>query len=187
MHVRIYSYGGSGLKFLSGIVNSQAMRSYSPHIVPIIDSDFNRIIYIYADPIEAVMSFFKREQERSGWVNCHLRNLGRDCIDYTTFGDFTQDESDPFGLEKHFDYWLSTKFSCPVAFIKYEQLTKVSDNIAEFLKFENTTFSDNIKNEFRSRHSSQSFIEPDNLKKLKKKFCGLYNKMNELEDFWIKQ
>jgi hypothetical protein len=64
MKVRFYSYGGSGLKFVSDLVSKRMDASdaaHSPHVFEdIADTDIDKAIILYGDPRDALLSFFGR-------------------------------------------------------------------------------------------------------------------------------
>ena len=145
--VHVVTYGGSGSKMIltwlyagKGITYQELAHHHwrsRPHGL----QRHHRIVYIFCDPRDAIVSFFQRRvsrHERHGflpsrkrtefsaeWTREAARNLELDPSVIDSSWDletFVLGGVDLFRLEDHFDRWVSYAQEIPVTFVKYETL-----------------------------------------------------------------
>ncbi len=144
MKLLVCSFGGVASKsFIKGVVSA------SPQQVPWhhghyrqpparVDEDV-RVVYLFGNPMNAVVSFFNRRRSKSRlhgftqadqhpdpqWAQKHCRNLGGDwrALD-PTWGlrEYLANGKDLFGLEEHFRNWTTARRPYPMGLLKYETL-----------------------------------------------------------------
>lgn len=158
MKIRIFSYGGSGLKFLTNFLDLGIHCydvNHNPHSRPTKKHlALDKLIVLYCDPRNALLSFFRRSEDlRPSWVNEHLRNLGRDIRlpEDISAEDVLKMDRDPFDLEGFFKEWLGFNHPCKI-FVEYERLVENKDNLAMALEIEPKSI-ENIKDCFVARSS----------------------------------
>jgi hypothetical protein len=208
MKVRFYSYGGSGLKFVSDLASKRMDASddaHSPHVFEdITDTDIDKAIILYGDPRDALLSFFRRGGARSAggnakWLCQHVRHLymkepeAMPRIDPSmTLQEYLDTHDvDIIGLENFFMQWVRTKNTKPIAFLRYEALgeKRAPDVIAQleqFLELEPGTLAEPLKAKFRPRRSAHGNQSPENQEKLGKMFSNLLQEQAKLGDFFVK-
>ena len=107
-----------------------------PEVIP----DNTRIIYMFGDPRDSVVSFFDRrkskhdrhgfntriiEKPNKHWVLQHFNNIGSYAYDMDeTWGlhKFLENRLDYFKLEEHFDSWFYSNLDYDIVFVKYENI-----------------------------------------------------------------
>jgi len=81
MKVRFYSYGGSGLKFITNFFKCNTNidvfdKDHNPHVfLDINNTDIDKQVFIHSNPINAVISFCKRNKKSPNWIKNHLKHL----------------------------------------------------------------------------------------------------------------
>ena len=138
INVIVSSFGGVGTTFLMRHLQNYTTTN-CPHDYdgykhsPLPPIGFNkslRFVYIYGDPVLAVISLFRR-----GYANQQLKKLRRWGIGgngYATtpvqgLRQYALLHSDELCLEKHFTNWYSDKFcTVPTLFLRYETLFRAS-------------------------------------------------------------
>lgn len=135
-------------------LNSAAIQNgfiYKTHDYPP-DQKFDnkvRIIYIYSNPVDVVLSLIRLYDERGEeWMKEHFDHLK---APYKSFENII--DQDLLCLERHFDHWLEEK-RFPIAFVRYEALWNHQKDLSEFLGFpinlplyrERTSKQENDKN-----------------------------------------
>lgn len=132
------------------------------------------IIYIFADPVEVVLSLLKifNDSEDDKWMRLHFKHLKAEYVEKF----YSIIDHDTLNLEKHFDCWLN-ETRLPIAFVRYEKLWDNQNNIAKFL---------GIPLElppYKERLARQS-PDPETVKRVKKTYVNLRRKVNNCDDFF---
>lgn len=137
-----------------------------------------RVIYIFADPVEVILSLLhlvhtgKWSQET--FLN-HCKNLQVSFQDIKSVDELVYE--DKLNLEKHFDAWLAeSRF--PIAFVKYEHLWEHEENISSFVGF-------NVSLPPRKERSEKK-VNDATMAQLRETYDSLRRKVNDCEDFFIK-
>lgn len=139
---QVSSFGGVGTTLLQGFladagVSMPTERDCGPwKHMPVpptdeqVDEDF-RVIYVFGDPAEAVVSVFRR-----GLADFHIRRMlgplgawpdGATLAEYLAFPD------DPFRTAAHFDAWWGASRRYPILFVRYDDLWERIDEVVEFV------------------------------------------------------
>jgi len=89
-----------------------------------------KVIYIYANPMNVVLSLRKLYRDRGDiWMREHFNHLN------ASYNDFSEIyENDILGLENHLNVWRKEK-NISVAFIKYEKLWERKVDLENFIGF----------------------------------------------------
>ncbi len=156
--IRIYSFGGVGSKQLfNGLKeffpNPGALLHRHHRIPPTALGINNQVIYVFGNPMNAVISFFNRRiavHERHGfasgtprngprkdWAREHCRKTQGDWENFSVewgLEDFLNIQKDLFRLEEHFDNWLQFQPQYPLLYLKYETLWRHLPELFGFLK-----------------------------------------------------
>jgi len=109
----------------------------------------DKAVYIFSDPVDAVISFFRRRSEGQNktmrglgtpvkdWVVGHCKNIGGDYMRMDKdwdLSDYLEQGEDLLKLESHFDNWLSAKCLYPVLLVKYEKMWENLEVIHNFME-----------------------------------------------------
>lgn len=202
--LHVVSFGGSGSKVLAvglfsemqdGAKHFETIHSHRrlpPRAVP----SGMHLIYIYADPRDAVLSFFNRRERRHSnhnffgaknasqpkpdWVVQHLRNLEADSRDLTEGWDisrYLQQSYDFFRLEEHLDNWMYATAPYRITFIRYETLWENAEAVAEQLGLAKLALRAKIK-----RNSDWCDLPAAEKEALDRMYGGLAERLNDLPD-----
>lgn len=134
-----------------------------------------RLIYIFGDPINSVLSHFRRRlSHKKSWCKHHCLNLQGDHEKFKVkwdLKDFLLNGEDLFRLEEHFDNWTKVdpdSIDFDYMILKYETANRHENAIKEFL---NTDVPLNFK-----MRSSDWRNESEEIKEL---LMGMYGKLLE--------
>jgi len=188
--VRLYSYGGSGLKFLAKFLKKYmdaTARRNNSHRRPCKEfKDSDKIIVIYGDPRNAILSFFrKRNKKGKQWLNKHLQHLGinQKLPSNINLETFLQDSNDMFDLNGFLNDWLNFNFNKKdfVLFIKYESLFDGIEKLFDFLDLDKS-----IKDDFIKDFQTQFKLRQSNYKNKGSKIQALfYDKYKTVIDLYL--
>ena len=95
-----------------------------------------RAVYIFGDPYNAVLSFFKRKKIRGCFPMGHCNCLEGDYQDIDIewdIRDFLMNGKDLFRLQEHFINWTTAERSYPILAVKYETMWNHLSELQEFL------------------------------------------------------
>jgi len=126
MRTAMYSFGGCGTLFFQRAIEREDIyhsifsqgdrhRTNPPEFQP-----DDKIVYLFGDPRNAVLSFYSR-----GFGQLHAKNLK---VDYSrdlfprTIEDYICQNRDAWGLELHFDTWQKLKDRPNTLYVRYEGL-----------------------------------------------------------------
>jgi len=205
MNIRLFSYGGSGLKFLTNFLGEYVEVygiNHNPHCRPQ-DSDVltvDKAILIYSDPRNAILSFFRRSEQYYStlvecgdgvsWLNKELSHQGRKQTlpNRLSIDDFLENYEDVFELNNYFNEWLN--FVPPkghsIVFVKYERLCDVTDELMDFLNLDKN-ISDELRQKFVPRSSDYTQESEKNQQMLYDKYKDLIETQESLGPFFIKE
>ena len=186
--VTVISYGGVGSKALVRWLSqaTDPVRRSRAHthrrIPPPRVGAADRLVYVFGDPREAVLSIFNRRiarHERHGFepdgstlgradfAICHAINLEADPRPMTEAWDletYLDHGVDLFRLQEHFDFWRYADGEYPILFVRYETLDRTAPALAKALGLERPPF------EFSKRTSRLGDLDAD----LRRKLDALY-------------
>lgn len=144
---RVVGYGGSGLKYMVGLLRQYdptCNQHESPHGAPLPFA--GTTVVVYSDPYIALESFQRRDQNRPGWMATHLRWLNHGWTETL--------DSMPCAMERCFQAWVTTPRCC---FVRYETLTTDAVVLGQHLGID--TLDKDINTTFRPRASQRTTTE----------------------------
>ena len=186
MSIWICSYGGSGTNWLRRSVDMNMLRSnriwvekLCHYIRPIDNLPIKYAIYIYADPILAIVSQLKR-----GSSHGHIL-LQRN---YTRMIP-PENSNIPYSMKEHVKNmkqqminWKNAKVNYPIILVKYEKLDKNLDLLFKTLEIRKTT-------RFNPRKTKESdiknYYKKYNLNSCEKEIDDARKYYNSMPDFTI--
>lgn len=206
----VNSFGGCGSKLLVkqiaqnlGIINN--LNSYHFHSRRIDNQKINsadRVIFIYGDPRDAVLSFFERRysnHERHGfknnpglseesWAYRHCKNIGGDFEKFCPhmgLQDYLRLGCDYFRLCEFITNWLDAEgLSCPIIFIRYETMWKNLDSIAKLLSLDEI-FSSKFPAKV-PRRSSHCDLDLHDRSRINQILAPAIKVIDQLDDVFVK-
>lgn len=140
--ILICSYGGSGTTALRKSFGLSGHDSFKhSRYPPNIPGTKNHIkaVYVYADPIHAVLSLYSKRRTGAGWdkphtfLQYHGMNIGVTVPPLLTLSQLIDGNEDIFQLEDHFNNWLDGEARYPIMLIKYEVLDDRISDVEEFV------------------------------------------------------
>jgi hypothetical protein len=162
--------------------------------------DGRTMIYMFGDPYNAVISFFKRRikkthshgfNSREGggdvfWAVKHCRNISGDHQKMKPEWDleaYLDNGLDLFKMEDHFDNWVNAKTDYPVLFVRYETMWNHLCEICTFVGLPETAIARFPGKELRGSCWED---EPEAIKaKLVKLYGALHNNIMRAPDIWV--
>lgn len=115
---------------------SHEMREYIP--------PHSKILYLYSDPREAILSFKRRDFFKMPYTHCiHLNgdvNGMKTKRTGWTLKEFIDNGVDFFQLEQHFQSWYESPYN--VMFVKYDHLKQSMEHILKFFDINNRKADD---------------------------------------------
>lgn len=142
-----------------------------------------RAIYVFGNPMDAVLSVFRRDYQR--W---HIRNMREDVTEPKSpdwdLDEFLQQSEDPFRMDKHFHEWTHADRSYPILCLKFDALWK---HLREFFAFAGlpTKYLDEFPK--RRERASDWTEEEDHIRRGLREFYGeLWSEIQETPDFQIR-
>ena len=180
--ILVCSYGGVGTSFLISFLekykaaNSRRDRDHLKHLdrPPITTNKNLKAVYVLGNPLDAVISLFRR--------NMHHRQSRKLLVNYPsldpiepscTLQEYIQQGVDKFKLNEHFQNWKTAKASYPIMIIKYEAIWNHLTELLNYLEIplsEATFFP-----EQKQRKSDWNSL-PENIKS---DFHKMYGDLNE--------
>jgi hypothetical protein len=175
--VLIVSPGGMACTYIHDIIGNRLYKNdtnnndnlkhlYSPDSPLMSINDINKVLYIYNDPLLAILSHFRR-----GWacvahrtINPHADIPEEVFADIETFAEHTiQQGNDVFGIYNHFNEWY-TKCTHDICFVDFRD-TDRDQKLTQFLNIPIHTI-------YNMRESSKFRVNiPD-------KFIDIYKKVD---------
>lgn len=175
--VYVSSYSGTGTRMLCCFIQQHMRLNSQPHVrhgCPGKSSPHDRAIYLYGDPIAAVLSFYRRYQEYcTKFVERHYRNLDVPGKYPESFEDYLQWGHDAFGLESHYDKYVNSQPAAGLVAVRFDDMWGHLDEIFKFLRLP-TRASDFP--EKRARRSKREALTPAQVQILETYFSGLLQK-----------
>lgn len=202
MNIQIFSPGGSGSCFCSCFLTKYAnyhKEKYTHHKKPIeIYLKINKIIYLYSDPRNSLLSFHKRNLIKPGWAAEHAIMSG---VKMKIPDSITLDElidQNIYGvMKKNFYSWLN--FNHPnLLFTKYEYLSDNIEKILDFLEVKNpdlSKFANKLhrkqigiffKKNYINRKSNYKDLDKSMQIKITNYFQDILNTQSKLDSFYIR-
>jgi hypothetical protein len=94
-----------------------------------------RVVYLYGDPRNAVLSIFRRGRQLSHYRGMRLANPSSEAqARLSSLESFVRAGIDYYELEDHFEQWWGrSSHSFPVLFVRYELLAHVWPTLRDFV------------------------------------------------------
>jgi hypothetical protein len=206
LRVLVSSFGGVGSKCLvKGLLQTEDQRIMGQahtHLRRPPEKralDGRKMIYMFGDPYDAVISFFKRRirktrshgfntREADGdplWVVKHCENIGGDHQAMKPQWDLTNyldNGVDLLRMEEHFDNWVNGKTEYPILFVRYETMWNHLREIFNFVGLPESAIPGFPPQESRG---SRWQDEPEPIKlKLTKIYGRLRDRIVAAPDLW---
>ncbi|MFZ9936127.1 MAG: hypothetical protein ACO3JG_03615 [Luteolibacter sp.] len=190
----VVSYGGVGTHMLMRMIkdedwlghvirNKKVKHMNHPHHLRVPPQSFRqfghdgrvKLIYLFGDPINSVLSHFRRRvTNKKDWCRHHCMNVQGD---YRKFDarwdliDYLENGVDLFRLEEHFDNWTrieagSIDYDCMI--LKYESAHRHEARIMDFLNTD-------VRLSYRSRNSDWR----NESQEVRNKLVGMYGGLLE--------
>jgi hypothetical protein len=124
--IRLYSHGGCGTEYFQHALEDR-------HIAQTIGKQRDRhkrnpsglgskrVIYLYGDPRNTILSFYRR-QFGDGPIHCNNLGIKYDQFFPKTIQCYICQDYDAFGLEEHFDNWTALRDRPNTLLVQYELL-----------------------------------------------------------------
>lgn len=150
------------------------------------DSDVRdgfRAVYVFGNPMNAVLSVFRRDYQR--W---HIRNMREEVTEPKSpdwgLDEFLQETEDPFRMAQHFRGWTNADRSYPILGLKFDALW---NHLPEFFAFAGlpTRCLDEFP-ERRERTSDWTEEEKSVRRGLQEFYGELWSEIQETPDFQIR-
>jgi hypothetical protein len=147
----IYSPGGCGTQYMRRYL-TECYWDYRCNLIPETNADSHapfcdrlvsrsrsqRTVYLFSDPYDAVISFFRRREKLGDhWVRAHSKHLGgayQQLSAEYNLGQFLANGRDLLGLVENVQSWLNASLPTPVIYVKYEGLSQ-ENNQKRLLRF----------------------------------------------------
>lgn len=194
IEVLVTSFGGVGTTFLTRFVSRYKTTNHSgdadllKHLaVP--PCSFNsgvRFVYVYGDPIMAVVSLFRRNYQyvHSGKLQSYQKLVVSPIPKEMSLEQYALSGRDQFLFESHFDNWYRRYLLHPTVFIRYEKLWDNLEPLFDFLGIPASAIS--AFPEKKERESSLSGISPEALHGLQMMYGGFKKRLDGLKDFEVR-
>jgi hypothetical protein len=203
----VYSFGGSGSKYLvKKICDELHLRdhdryhSHERRPSAQLLAEGGRAIFVYGDPIDAVMSFFARRISRTNqhgyiptdgsgnplWAMLHCRNIAGRSQSINPNWDFEtylKQGEDFFDLESFMRNWLDLRIAQEILFVRYESMWRECPVIAKFMGF-----GHGFVERFgapKERRSKSSDLDPQTLMQAQKIYGPVRSLLNTLPDAFV--
>lgn len=174
----VVSYGGVGTTFVIDFlqkhrnVNDSQDTDGLKHLPfqPISLGQNLKVLYVFGDPVEAVISLFRRRFHSTQSVKLSpfaMRNVSHEM----SLEEYADLERDSLLLGRHFRHWLSNPLGYPTLFVSYHDLWSNLDSIFDFFEISKDRIDDFPRQ--KTRNSSVEKIDPIVLEKLTSTYDSL--------------
>lgn len=198
----VISYGGVGTHMLKPMITDEdwlgeSIRKDSPswmqypHHLRVPPSSFKdlgyskevKVIYVFGDPINSILSHFRRNNDvKNNWAKHHCINVQGNHQEFNSdwvLDDYLKNGKDLFKLEEHFDNWINAKnLDYDLMLLRYETSYKYENEIKSFLETD-------VPLNYRARSSDWKTLDESKKEKLQKMYGSLLNKINNFVDLKI--
>jgi hypothetical protein len=192
---QVTSFGGTGTTMLYEFLEEHQVDIPADHAnwkpwkhlpVPPADDEVNdgfRAVYVFGNPMDAVLSVFRRDYQR--W---HVRNMREDISEPASddwgFDEFLESMEDPFRMEKHFHEWTEANRAYPILCLHFDALW---EHLPEFFAFAGLPSSRLEHFPERRERASDWTEESEYVRERLQDFYGdLWAEIQETPDFHIR-
>jgi hypothetical protein len=191
---QVTSFGGTGTTMVYEFLDEHEVDIPSDHPnwrpwkhlpTPPEDGDVKdgfRAVYLFGNPMNAVLSVFRRDYQR--W---HVRNMREDVTEPWSrdwdLNAFLQQSEDPFHMAKHFRTWTQTDRSYPILCLKFDALW---EHLPEFFAFAGLPTSSIDTFPERRKRASDWTEEPKRVRSpLQDLYGDLWSEIQDTPEFQI--
>jgi hypothetical protein len=207
LRILVSSFGGVGSKCLvKGLLQTQDEALLGPshtHLRAPPEKralDGRTMIYMFGDPYNALISFFKRRIKRTAahgfkgferegdifWALKHCRNIGGNHEAMKPEWDlaaYLDNGVDLLKMEEHYDNWVNAKTDYPILFVRYETMWDHLREICNFVGLPESVIAAFPGQEARgSRWEDEPEATMANLKKV---YGRLHDKITAAPNIWV--
>ena len=186
--LQVTSYGGSGTTALArhfadaglDLPASPDQWPYKHSGVPPSSAevpDGYRVVYVYADPRDAVLSLFRRNLQHGAYRIFHWEGASPAVEQrLQSIAAYARTGIDDFELQRHFEAWLRHPAGYPVLFLQFDSLPDTWPAVRDFVGLASTYPC----LEIRPRRSPLSDVEPEVSAGLTAMYRGLLDRIESL-------
>jgi hypothetical protein len=136
-----------------------------------------RVVYVYADPRDAVLSLFRRNLQQGAYRIFHWQQAPPEIEQrLQSIAAYVSGGIDDFALQRHFDAWLRHPAGYPVLFLQFDSLPDTWPAVRDFVGLPSTYPC----LEIRPRRSPLSSVEPEIATGLTAMYRGLLDRIESL-------
>ncbi|WP_016953301.1 hypothetical protein [Anabaena sp. PCC 7108] len=190
----VSSFGGVGTSFFMNFFEKYIRLNCSHNVDSIKHTDTPplthklkfKAIYIYGDPIEAVVSIFMRKYHglHSQYMLCNYPKI-QPILKNETLESYLDLGEDKFKMEAHFHKWFDTSRHYPILFLKYEKIWDFLPEIFDFLEIEQKHIKDFPPR--RKRNSSLNQLSENTIDRLNNMYGKFAKELETKPPFLIHQ
>ena len=177
----IYSYGGSGTRtFYEFVKQYKKVNGQSNVHWDLVESlkSTERVVYLYSNPVSAVKSFYRKDNEDKKFIKEHCRNLRVNAQPPPTLSEYARGGKDDFKLYDHFRLFVKENNSYDILLVRFENVWENLDVILQYMGL-----NKKLRSQFppkKVRKGDLIELSDDDLNKLE----AIYHKMNvELDKY----
>jgi hypothetical protein len=192
--IQVTSFGGTGTTMLYRFLetwesdipsNHPNWRPWKHLPAPPQDDEVKdgfRAVYVYGNPMNAVLSVFRREYQQ--WHVRNMRNFPiEDWDDDWELDDVLAQPEDPFRMTRHFRNWTQADRSYPILLLQFDAIWRRLPEIFAFLGLPSRALDDFP--ERRQRHSDWT-DEPEHIRQgLKRLYGELAEDISSSDEFEV--
>ena len=134
--VYIYSYGGSGTRtFYEFVKKYKLVNGQSNVHWDLVDKihEADRVIYLYSNPVNAVRSYYRKNDENGIFIEQHCNNLHIEEVDEKKLSEYIAKGVDSFHLFSHYKKFVKdNKYPYEIMIVRFENIW---DNLDAVLKY----------------------------------------------------
>jgi len=192
INVLITSMGGVGTSFFIKhldkyrLTNLNSDKDGFKHLFfpPFSTNDGIKYIYLFGNPIDSVISLFRRNlQHPHSKKLLKLNNNLKSINSGTTLDQYAADGVDRFLFSEQFNNWLTGSKFYPTLILKYEKLWENLDTIYDFLDIPRSEIK--AFPEKKERNSDFNSLSKDTQNSLKNIYGDFEQYINEFDDFTV--
>lgn len=191
----VVSYGGVGTTFLmKHLADYRQLNDFYDEdrlkhrgLPPLRFSELPKCIYVYGDPVKAVLSLFRRGYQMAQSQKLQHAGVTRNgpIAEGETLDAYARAGIDRFRFEEHFTNWHDRFVLYPTLFVRYEALFDHVQDIADFLELP-TKVVEHFP-EKKARTKSAEEIAPETMERLDQMYGGFHARLQLLDDVEYKQ
>lgn len=153
--IYLYSYGGSGTRTFYEFVkryrkvNGQVQVHYD-----LVDKIYpqDRVIYLYGNPMDAVRSFYRKNDQDGIFIKRHCEHLKVKEVKEKTLFEYIKKDKDGFQLQDHFNRFVrNNPYDYPILIVHFDKIWDYLPEVMKYLELEQHIDEFPIKKERKGR------------------------------------